>query len=192
MNKLIVLVVIAAAVGFGVWKITSSKGPDLKIEGNDVLLATGDLDVRFTKGKPLDDTFMLFGGGRIDHRNAIANVTIAGLSVRHARPIYRRYPDFDRCASPGAALAKKRVISLEMVPADGETLEFLETSLKDFDESIHGDGARVCVELQGSRLKLASVKVREVDEDVTDTIQMDDFYLIDSASRVDCRQALGG
>jgi hypothetical protein len=33
--------------------------------------------------------------------------------------------------------------------------------------------------------------VRQVSEDVTDTIRMDDFYLVDSVDRRECRQALG-
>jgi hypothetical protein len=135
---------------------------------------------------------MVFGGGHLDHPNAIANVTLAGLSVRHAKPIYRRYPDFHRCASPGASLAKDKIIQLDMVPADGETLAFLKESLEEFDESIRGDGDRVCVELHGTRLTLTSAEIREVGQDVTDTIQMDNFYLVDAASRVECRQVLGG
>jgi len=44
--------------------------------------------------------------------------------------------------------------------------------------------------LHGTRLKLASVEVREVGENVTDTIQMTKFYLVDSVSRVDCQEAM--
>ena len=73
MNKLIVILVLAAAVGFGVYQImSSSKGPDVEISGNEVLLATNDLDIRFSKGKPLDDTFMVFGGAQLDHPNVVA------------------------------------------------------------------------------------------------------------------------
>ena len=193
MNKLIVILVLAAAVGFGVYHImSSSKGPDVEISGNEVLLATNDLDIRFSKGKPLDDTFMVFGGAQLDHPNAIANVTVAGLSVRHAKPIYRRYPDFHRCASPGASLAKDKVVQLDMVPADGETLAFLKESLEQFDDSIRSGGDRVCVSLHGTRLTLTSAEIREVGQDVTDTIKMDNFYLVDSASRVECQQVLTG
>jgi hypothetical protein len=79
-----------------------------------------------------------------------------------------------------------------MVPADGETLALLRSSLEEFDDSIRGDGDRVCLELHGARLTLTSAEIREVGQDVTDTIKMDNFYLVDSASRVECQQVLGG
>jgi hypothetical protein len=192
MKKLLVLLAIAGAVWLAVHQLTSLKGPDLTISGDEVLLATGDLDVRFAKGESFADTYMVFGGGHLEHPNAIANVSFAGLSVRDAKPIHRRYPDFHLCASPGAALAKDKVVHLDMVPADGETLTFLKSSLDEFNDNIRSGGDRVCVQLSGSRLKLTSAEIREVGENVTDTFQMTDFYLVNSASRVECQQALGG
>ena len=191
MKKILVILVVAAAAWFGIRQILSSKGPDLTIDGDEVLLATGDLDVRFAKGKPFDDTYMVFGGGHLDHRNAIANVTLAGLSLRDAKPIYQRYPDFHRCASPGAMQAKDKVVQLDMVPVDTEALTILRSSLEEFEDNIRNGGDRVCVRLQGSRMTLTSAEVRQVGEEITDQIQMTDFYLVDSASRVECRQVLG-
>ena len=190
MKRVLALLAVVGAVWFGIHMASSPKGPDLTIGADEVLLATGDLDVRFTKGKSFEGTYMVFGGGNLDHRNALANVSLAGLSVRHAKTIHRQYPDFHRCASPGASLAKDKVVSLDIVPADGETLGLLRSTLEDFDDSIQSGGDRVCVELHGTRLKLASVEVREVGEDVTDTVQMTKFYLVDSVSRVDCREAM--
>jgi hypothetical protein len=135
---------------------------------------------------------MLFGGANTDHRNAIANVMLAGLSVRDAKQIHRRYPDFHRCASPGAALAKNKIVDLSMVPADGRTLASLKSTVEEFNDNIRDGGDRVCVQLHGSRLKLKSAEVRQVGENVTDTIQMTDFYLVDSASRVECQLVLAG
>lgn len=190
MKRALVLLALAGAVWFGIHMASSPKGPDLTIGSDEVLLATGDLDVRFNRGKPFDGTYMVFGGGSLDHPNALANISLAGLSVRHAKAIHSRYPDFHRCASPGAPLAKEKVVSLDIVPADGETLGRLRSTLEDFDDSIRNGGDRVCVELHGTRLELAGVEVREVGEDVTDTIQMTKFYLVDSVSRVDCQQAM--
>jgi len=189
-------IVFLLAVGLAVWVgfnfLGGPSGPDLSIDGDDVLLATGDLDVRFAKGKSFEETYMVFGGGELDHRNAVANVTIAGLSLRHAKSISRRYPDFHRCASPGASFAKEKVVQLDMVPADGETWEILSTTLEEFDDSIKNDGDRVCVQVSGSKMTLSSAEVREMNEDVTDTFRMSKFYLVDSASRVNCQEALGG
>ena len=119
MKAIVVLLVVGAAAWLAFNFLGGPGGPDLTVEGDQVLLATGDLDVRFAKGKTFEDTYMVFGGGELEHRNAVANVTIAGLSLRHAKPIYRRYPDFHRCASPGAGIAKDKIVQLDMIPADG-------------------------------------------------------------------------
>jgi len=190
MKKLLIFVVVAVAAFFGVRLMLPSGAPDLTISGDEVLLATGDLDVRFTKGKDFDDTYMVFGGAHVDHRNAIANVTFAGLSVRHAKPIYRRHPDFHRCASPGAVLAKSKVVQLDMVPADGKALDRLRSSLEDFSDNIRDGGDRVCVHLSGSRLELDSAEVREVGEEISERFDRADFYLVDSVRQVECEQIL--
>ena len=190
MKTLLVLAVIAAIAWLGIQQLMSPKAPDLTISEDEVLLAAGDLDYRFSRGKSFDGTYMLFGGTLVDHHNAIANVYLAGLNVRDARPIYRRYPDFHRCASPGASLAKDKVVDFQVVPADDDALADLRSSIEEFDDSIGSGGDRVCVRIHGSRLKLTSAEVREVNESVIDSIQMRDFHLIDSLSRVDCREAL--
>ncbi len=190
MKNLIVFLAVVAVAWFGIHMATATKGPDLTISSDEILLATGDLDIRFSKEKKFEGTYMVFGGGSIDHRNAISNVALAGLSLRHAKPIQSKYPDFHRCASPGAALAKDKVVSFDIVPADGDTLEMLQSTLDDFDDSINNGGDRVCIALSGTRLKLVSAEVREVGEDVTATIQMTKFYFVDSASRVNCQEAM--
>lgn len=192
MKAVLMLLAVAVVGWFAYQAIVAPGGPDLTIEGDQVMLATGDLEVRFTKGKSFEDTYMVFGGLHLEHRNAVANVSLAGLSMRDARPIARRYPDFDRCASPGAALAKPKVASLDMVPSDGETLEVLASTLKEFEKNIASGGDRVCIQLSGSKLKLESAEIREVKENVTETMKMTDFYLVDSAHRVDCKEALSG
>jgi hypothetical protein len=192
MKILLVLLAVGVAAWFAFHTFMAPGGPDLTINGDEVLLATGDLDVRFSKGKSFEDTYMVFGGMHLEHRNAVANVSLAGLSVRHARPIYSRYPDFHLCASPGAALAKDKVVSLDMVPADGETLQELTSTIEQFEDNTRNGGDRVCVRLSGSKMKLTSAEIREVGENVTETFKMSEFYLVDSASRVECQGALGG
>jgi len=192
MKAIILLLVVGAAAWFAFSFIGGSGGPDLTITGDEVLLATGDLDVRFARGKTFEETYMVFGGAEIEHRNAVANVPLAGLSLRDAKPLYRRYPDFTRCTSPGANIAKERVVQLDMVPANAETLELLSSSLAEFDDNIRSGGDRVCVRLSGSKLTLESVEIREVSENVTDSFRMSKFYLVDSADKVDCEEVLGG
>jgi hypothetical protein len=192
MKTALVLLAIAVAGWFAFQAIVGPGGPDLTIQDSEVLLATDDLDVKFARGKSFEETYMLFGGMHVQHPNAVANLSLAGLSMRHARPIARRFPDFDRCASPGAALAKPKVASLDMVPRDGETLDVLTQSLAEFKQNLESGGDRVCIQLSGENLTLTSAELREMGEDVTDTFRMSEFFLVDSANRVDCKEALEG
>ena len=192
MKVVLVLLAVGVAGWFAFQALMGPAGPDLTINGDEVLLATGDLDVRFSKGKSFEETYMVFGGLHLEHRNAVANVTLAGLSMRYAKALHRRFPDFDRCASPGAALAKEKVTSLDMVPADAETLKVLASTLEEFEENIASGGDRVCVQLSGAKLELMSAEIREMGEDISETMKMTNFYLVDSASRVECKEAMGG
>jgi hypothetical protein len=49
-----------------------------------IVLATAHLDARFSRSDPLNETYMLFGGGHLDHPDAVSNVTLAGLPAGEA------------------------------------------------------------------------------------------------------------
>lgn len=192
MKKVIVALIVLAAGWLGYSQLRAGNGPDLTLNGNEVLLATDDLDVRFTRQEPFEGTYMLFGGLHLDHRNAVSNVSLAALSTKKARSIHRRHPDFYRCSSPGASEAKAAIKDLDLVPGDGRTLATLATALDDFEANIRSGGDRVCVTLQGAKLKLQAAEVREVQEDITDTLKNQKYYLVTSAERVDCQVELSG
>jgi len=192
MNKLLAIILVAAAGFVAYYRTASSGGPDLTINGNEVLLATHDLDVRFTRTDGFGDTYMLFGGTYLEHVNAIGNVFLAGLSIREARPIHRRHPDFHLCASPGASLAKKAVEDIDVVPTDGRVLRELRSTLDDFEASIRSGGDRVCVALRGSELVMTDAEIREIHESVKDKFPRQNYRLVESVERVDCKQALTG
>lgn len=191
MKKLLIVLVVAA-LGWIAWsRLAAPDGPDLTITGSEIALATADLDVRFTRSETLDGTYMLFGGGTLDHPNAVSNVTLAGLHMKDVRRIAERYPDFYMCKSPGAPLAQKAVVDLDLVPADGKVRKTLDSALDQFESSLHSDGGRVCVSLRGEALDLKSAKIRDHDEEVTETYRQTRFYLVTSASVVDCQAASG-
>ena len=79
MKNLVLSLIVIAIAFFGVRTMFAPGGPDLAYEGDEVRLATGDLEVRFSQGESFDDTYMIFGGGYLDHPNAISNVTVAGF-----------------------------------------------------------------------------------------------------------------
>ena len=190
MKKLFVLV---AVVGIG-WlvysKIQSVGAPNLTVNGDEVVLATDDLDVHLSRIGSLDGTFMIFGGGHFDHANIIGNVILSGLPVTKAKSISRRYPDFHRCSSQGASLAKDAIVDLQIVPADGKIMGALKSAIDRFNDNLRKDGDRVCLGLHGSKLRLESVTVREAGESITDRFGNSTFYLVESADTIDCQQAM--
>jgi hypothetical protein len=189
----ILLVSAVAFLGFLIsCHVVPGGGPDLTIDGSTVLLATEDLDVRFALRGSFEETYMIFGGAHNGHGNAVSNVTLSVINVQKARPIYRKYPDFYRCSSGGAVLAKNAVADMDLVPADGGSLKALKQSIEDFGDSIRNGSDRVCVALEGRILNMESVEIREIGQDVTHTFPSSRFYLVNDVERVDCRNALGG
>ncbi len=184
-----------AAVGVLGWVAYSllggSSGPDVTIDGSEVLLKTAHLDAHFTQKRSLNGTYMLFGGGQLDHQDAVSNVTLAGLHVDDVKRIAARYPDFYMCRSEGASLAKEAVVDLDLIPADGKTRKTLGSALDQFNENIRNGGDRVCVSIQGHELDLESVEIREANEAITEHYRGNHFFLVTSASMVDCQQATG-
>lgn len=191
MKAMLVLLVLGAVIWFG-FSLFGGSGPAVTLSGERVDVATEDLDFRFAKGASFDETYMIFGGGQLDHPNAVTPVTLAGLSVRHAKPIYDRFPDFHRCASPGAEMAKSKVVQVDIVPADERALNQLVSSLGEFEDNLQNGGDRVCVRLSGADLSLESAVVREAGESVNGMFDTTQFNLVESAEQVDCKSAMGG
>jgi hypothetical protein len=75
-------------------------------EEGELVAEAGELNVHFERIEPISETYMVFSGQHLQHKNAISSVSLSTLSMEDARPIYANYPDFHMCASPGEALAK--------------------------------------------------------------------------------------
>ena len=118
---------IAIALLFGMFIAgcggSGSGGGNVTVSGDQVTVVTQDLDVVLTKGAAMSDTFMIFGGLSSDAANLVNPVTITGLKLSDAMEIYAQYPDFHKCASPGAEYAKPLIKQLNLIPADGGTLQ---------------------------------------------------------------------
>jgi hypothetical protein len=190
MNKLLCSIAVGiAAVGlYSLVAVAEDTG--VRVDGSAVLVATKDLDARFTIEREVERGFMVFGGTAVPHENAVARVTLAGLDLAVARRIHSTYPDFHRCSSGGARHAQSSIDELHLVPRNGRVLKALEKALRRHEESLAGDGHRVCLYVTGARLALESVKVREVGHDLTSRFRGGEFYLIDAVDLVDGETAL--
>jgi hypothetical protein len=193
MRKLEVLgVIIIAAI---VMLAGCGKGSGPAVNGDEVVVATDQLDVHFSRGEPFSETYMIFGGMHTNHKNAINEITISALSMEDAVPIYAKYPDFDKCASPGAARAKKAIYQMNIVSSDSGVLKVLKKALSEHTRSLKRGGDRVCVRLEGAWLEMMAATVREVNEDIIDELPPQartDYCLVESAEIVEAMTALEG
>jgi hypothetical protein len=162
-------------------------------EEGELAVETADFDVYFELLEPFSETYMVFGGGQMRHKNSFSKITLSTISMEDARPIYANYPDFHKCASPGAALAKEAVGEMNIVPADSSVLDSLKEVLSEHEASFKEGGDRVSVKLEGKMLEMTSVIVRKVDEDIIDQLPNQaryNYFLVESAEIVDTQDAL--
>jgi len=192
MKKLLVILALIAA-GVALFKARDmGSGPE--ITADEVIVATGQMDVYFTRLEPFAETYMVFGGLHMPQKNAISKVSLSALSMRDARAIYATYPDFRKCKSPGAVQAQEAVLQMNIVPSDSDVLEVLKEALVEHGRSLQQGGESVCVRIQGVALEMAEAIIRGSDEDILDQLPSqlrEDYYLVQSADIVDALTALG-
>ena len=164
-------------------------------EDDELIVEAGDLDVYFELMEPVSETYMVFGGGHVKHKNAFGSVTLAAISMTDAIPIYERYPDFHRCSSPGAARAKNAVNQMNIVAADSDVLETLKAVLSEHKDSIRQGGDRVSIIERNKRLLRFLFIIFAADEDIMDDLPRQartNFFYVESAEIVDAQSALEG
>ena len=181
---------LAVAAGFLAFSGKESVG--VTVEDARVFVETADLDVEFSRGDSVSQTFMLFGGTAVHHGNVVSKITLAGLNMSTARKIHRKYPDFYKCASPGAAMAKSRIKQLDIVPVDGSVLDVLEDALGEFNHNVRNGGDRICVRLKCAELKLERITARAVGEVMTKKFgqHMKRMLLVTGAEKLEAESLL--
>ncbi len=147
MARLCFIVIVLAAL-HSLWNSCSSSGSVARSAGNDVVLEARDFDVHFSGIGDLSEWIMLFGKGT----DPLSDVVLVGIEIRDARALYRRYPDFHMCKSPGAAKAQALVKSMHLVAPDPAMRRALVDAVKLSGKRLRNKGERVCVGVEGKRL----------------------------------------
>jgi hypothetical protein len=166
------------------------EGPAVTAADGQLVVTAGDLAGYLQPEREFSNTVMLFGGTVVPYRNAISPVLVAGLDIDHARSIYDRYPDFYRCKSPGATLAKPLVVDINVIPGDARPLRTVAAAVEEFHRNLRTGGDRVCMSLRGQIATLVSVKIREHGIDITDKFPAKQYYFVTDAEKVECRDVL--
>lgn len=158
------------------------------ISGEEVIVPLTKMDVHFKRAGEFSDTYMVFGGGYFNQTDVINKITICGIPIDKAISIYERYPDFDKCESPGAALAQNALIDLNIITVDSEVLNILKNVISQHEKTLERGGDRIFVKLEGETLEMTSVIMRKYNRNVMDQFPSQmrhGYYLVRSAEIVE-------
>lgn len=158
------------------------------VSDEEVIVPLTKMDVHFKRAGEFSDTYMVFGGGYFTHPDMIQKITICGIPLDKAISIYEKYPDFDRCESPGAAVAQDALLDLNIITVDSEVLKILRDALSQHEHNIRKGGDRIFIKLEGESLVMTSVIMRSMQKDVMDQFPpktRQGYYLVKSAGIVE-------
>ena len=191
MARLCFIVIVLAAL-HSLWNRCSSSGSVARSAGSDVVLETRGFDVHFSEIGDLSGWFMLFGGSHMGN-DWLSHVWLSGIEIGDARALYRRYPDFHMCKSPGSTKAQASTKGMEVVAADPRTRRALDDAVNLFKKRFRNKGERVCVGLTGKRLSLDSVRRKPDGTDITRNFRgfkRNGFYFAERVQVQDCGSLL--
>ncbi len=164
------------------------------VSGREVVVETQQLRVRFSKVGSFSDSFMVFGGNNARMTNRVEDATMGTLAMRHAELIHQTYPDFHRCASPGAAQAQRLTETSNFIGANGSAKRTLREAVDLHGERVRGNGERTCLSMTGAQLVFESVELKQDGRDVTGefgrAFEGGSYYLAESVELPSCEALL--
>jgi len=190
MNAVFKLIIIVLVVSGLYYYLNDDSHGKITIEGDAVTVDVGDYEAKFSVSGEFQTAYMFFGGRYFKNKKLIGPVSLSGLVIVDAKNIYARYPDFHRCNSPGASLAKPKVEHLNLIPADEQVLNELKLTIQEYKDNLRNHMDRVCVSLIGKTLDMQSAKVPGMNIDIKDQLPRQTFHLINSSKRINCKYLL--
>ena len=182
---------------FAIWRLYGFlKDPTehITVASSSVTVDAGDFVAELSVTGEYKKTYMIFGGSYFKNKNLINPIVLFGLRIADAKRIYARYPDFHLCISPGAALAKPKVVTLSLIPVDKRAFNELLDSISQHEKNFASGDGRICLSLSGKTLSPVSSEV--VGKNSTDEMRVlfqiprESYYLINSAEILDCKDLL--
>jgi hypothetical protein len=193
MARFLTLVLVIGAIYFAANRVDIFGGGP-RIDGDQVVVESRDLEFHFQSRGPVADSYMVFGGTVVPGPNGLGDVVASTLSMDHARSISRSYPDFHLCKSPGAAQAKRFTKSTTFFAADRRARSALKQAVALHDERVRSGGERTCLSVEGVGLRAESILVSQDGSDITQQFRrfLDSSRLVlaQSAQVVDCSALL--
>jgi hypothetical protein len=192
-KTLLFLILVAGGAYAFVNHVSLSSG-NVRTEGRHTVVDADEIEVRFLRAGAASESLMVFGGTAERRRNSFTDATMSTLESYQARAISQRYPDFHKCASPGAAQAKRLIETTHFVAANGGIRRKLAKAVEEHDRRVGSGGDRMCVGVRGQELVLDSIRVKENGMDITQQFAPhfagSQFLLAESVETPDCRTLL--
>ena len=186
MARLLFIALVLMAL-HSLWNSCSSSGSVVRSAGSEVVVEEGNMEVHFAGKGDLSEWIMLFGRGT----DPLSDVVLVGIEIRDARALYRRYPDFHMCKSPGAAKAQALVRSMHLVAPDPAMRRALVDAVKLSGKRLRNKGERVCVGVEGKNLAVNSMRYKPDGTEVTyKSSDFDDYHLVERVQVRDCGSLL--
>jgi len=161
--KMLLVLIAAGAIGFYLFKNgigDSGSKVEVAADGSELKLQTeAGGTATFAINEELDGTFLVWGAheGCGDSRGSCGSLTLLPLDV--ATRLARRYPDFHRCASPGAAEGKANTYDLQLLVPDSKTRKAIAGIATDHESRMRESGNRLCVTLRGNYVDFVQVEL---------------------------------
>jgi hypothetical protein len=177
------MIVLAAGAAFW-WYRAAHQAPQLVVSPTAVQWRMGDQVSEYAPGRNVRETYMVFGANA--EPTNLASAWFAGLPLARARDIHRRYPDFHRCASPGAHEAQDAIVSLRLIASAAGTDAKFALAAADHERRFAAKENRLCVKVAGRLLALEAIAVgdtrvpaAEIGGDPGTSLLLDEFEPVD-------------
>jgi hypothetical protein len=161
--KILLVLILLGGLGFYFYRNGwPGSGPRIEIasDGSSLKLPTVQGGTAtFTIGDGFEGAYMLMGAneGCNDVRGSCGSLTVLPLDI--ATSLARRYPDFRRCSSAGAAAGKANTYDFRVLVPDSKTEKSLHQVVQDHEQRVRAAGTWSCVTLRGSSVEFVQAEM---------------------------------
>ncbi len=167
MIRLVAVVALLGGAAYLVQRYATSNPLRPEITEHEVVIRTDDLEIHLDRQGSVNQTYMVFGGTKVERTNQFSNVTLATIEIERAAVLRQSYPDFHRCSSPGARPAQRAVKTTHFIAADGSTRKKLRKVVELHERGVGKNGDRTCVTVVGEELSLDSILLAKNGADIS-------------------------
>jgi hypothetical protein len=169
---------------------------DPVIEGNQVVVESQDDEVRFSRNGAVSGSYFIVDAKSEDWTDRPVNLRLHVLDVQSAADYQRSYPDFHLYRSESVNRLSGVAMSLQLVAANRETYGVLRGLFDDHESRMSNGGERLCLNVSGEALSLASAESLDDHTDRTPFVARltgdDPIVFVESADVADCADRFAG